>query len=334
MKHNEIIVLNSAFALTEDQTAQIKAPPIWARIAPAAGEKSGLTKDGTLVLQKFSPESNARVVLNFSPEVLVDREHSSELSSDTTAMAWIDKLDARQDGLYACFNCTDLGWEALRNRRLRFPSAVFFLDPDGFPTALKSCAFTNKHNLKMLSPILNKDADASSATARIADTRATATGPAPQQEGEQMDKKLLAMLGLADNADAPAVLNAVQSIVATRDELATKLKTLETAALNKEADAFVAKHASKIKDPARIKNLYVLNKDIAEQFVGAIADVPAPAHQVINREDGKPPVVLNVEADAEKARKRDSLVDRIARDRNCTHVAAMAFARNEDPTLF
>jgi phage I-like protein len=325
---NKAIVLNSAIRITEDQSAQLAPPKLWARIAPAAGEKSAATPDGKILNQRFSPESNARVVANFAPEVLVDREHNSLLTGDTTALAWISDLKTDADGLHACFNCTDLGWEALRNRRLRFPSAVFELDTQGFPTRLLSVGLTNRHNLKDLAPILNKEA----AAAPIAATPASAT-PTPATQGEQMDKNLLALLGLAETADAPAVLAAVKALVAQRDELAGKVKDSETAALNTEADAFVQANAARIKDPAKVKALYVLNKDIATQFVGALADPPAP-HQVLNRQDGKPPVVLNTEANDAKARDRNALIDRIARERNCQHVTAISFARIEKPDLF
>ncbi len=325
----EIIVLNSAIQITEDQAAQIAPPTIWARIAPAAGEKSAATITGEIVNQRFSPESNARVVANFAPEVLVDREHNSLLTGDTTALAWIKDLKTDLDGLHAAFNLTDIGWEAIRNRRLRFPSAVFSLDKLGFPLRLESCAFTNRHNLKQLGPILNKETPAASGPTPE-DASAT---PTPTQ-GEQMDKSLLALLGLADNADAPTVLNKVKDIVSSLATAQTALKDLQTAALNTEADAFVKANAAKIKDPAKVKAQYVLNKDVTLALFASVADTPATDHQVINRQDGKPPVVLNTESDTAKARDRNALVDRIARDRNVSHVTAIAFARNEKPELF
>lgn len=329
---NHIFVLNSAIPLTEDLAAQIKPPTIMVRIAPASGEKQARTADGTILMQRFSPESNAAVVLNFAPEVLVDREHESELGGDTTAQAWINKLEAREDGLYAAMNFTDVGWENVRNRRLRFPSGVFFLDPQGYPFALKSCALTNKANLKQLGPVLNTDMAA--ASGRTPEGRATASGRASQQEGEQMPKELLAMLGLAEDADAPAILEALKALVAQRDALAAKVKESETAALNKEADDFVTANAAKIKDPAKIKAQYVLNKDLTVALFAGVADAPVPTHQVLHRADAKPPAVMNTEADAVRASQRNALVDRISRERGCSHVTAISFARNEKPELF
>lgn len=331
---SSIIVLNSAIAISDDQRAQIAAPPLTFRIAPAAGEKDGITTAGKVVKQRFSRDSNKRVALNFAPEVLVDREHLSELTGDTTAYAWISKLEDREDGLYATMNCTDIGWDALRNRRLRFPSAVFILDPDGFPTALKSCALTNKHNLKMLGPILNKEPDPATAAAPIAAN--TASAIPTQKEGEQMDKQLLQALGLAETADAPAVLNKVKDIVAQVATLQTELTDLRTAALNKEADDFVTANAAKIKDPAKVKAQFVLNKEATVALFGAMAEPAAQPHQVLNREDGKAPdaaVVLN--AESVKARKRDDAVDAAAKKYGCsTRARAWEMAQRDNPELF
>jgi phage I-like protein len=326
-----VIVLNSAFQLTEDQVANIAPPRIWARIAPAAGEKSAATPDGRILNQRFSPESNARVVANFAPEILVDREHNSILTGDTTAMAWISEVKADADGLHAAFNCTDLGWDALKNRRLRFPSAVFELDAQGYPVRLQSCALTNRHNLKQLAPILNKEA---TAAAPIAATTASAT-PTPATQGEQMDKALLALLGLAETADAPTVLNKVKEIVSSLATAQAELKTIATAALNKEAEDFVKANAAKIKDPEKVKAQYVLNKDVTIALFGAVADVPAPTHQVLNREDGKTPENTVLNAETVKASKRQEAVDAARRKYNCaTQARAWELAARDNPELF
>ena len=148
-----------------------------------------------------------------------------------------------------------------------------------------------------------------------------------------MDKSLLALLGLADNADAPAVLAAVKALVAQRDDLAVKMKDAATAALNTEADAFVKANAAKIKDPAKVKAQYVLNKDVTLALFASVADTPATDHQVINRQDGKPPVVLNTESDTAKA--RSDAVDAAAKKYNCTSRArAWELAQQDNPNLF
>lgn len=331
MPDASIIVLNSAIALSDDQRAHIAPPPLTMRIAPAAGEKSAATAQGKVVNQRFSRESNDRVVLNFKPEVLVDREHLSILTGDTTAYGWISALESREDGLYATLNCTDLGWDALKNRRLRFPSAVFTLDDQGFPVRLESCALTNRHNLKDLAPILNKETGQGAAAPIAANPSASPT----QTKGEQMDKTLLAALGLAESADAPAVLNKVQALIAQVATLQTELKDIRTAALNKEADDFVKANAARIKDPAAVKAQFVLNKDATVALFGAMAE-PAAPHQVLNREDGKAPdgdVVLN--AEAVKARKIDEAVEAAAKKYNCsTRARAWEMAQRDNPELF
>lgn len=333
MKQTQVIVLNAAFRISEDQAAQLAPPKLWARIAPAFGEKSASTPNGEIVNQRFSTESNARVVANFEPEVLVDREHNSVLTGDTTAYAWISELRSDADGLHAAFNATDIGWDALKNRRLRFPSAVFELDQDGYPQRLLSVGLTNRHNLKDLAPILNKDAGAGAAAPSAASNIASAT-PTPTQGEQPMDKALLVLLGLAENADAPTVLNKVKEVLARVDSLSAELKTLHTAALNKEADDFVKANAAKIKESDRdkIKAQYVLNKEVVTAVVAAMPDIPAQQHQRFDRADGKAPngaTALNAEADAQKAARRDAVVRQIAREDGCGYVQALNKARND-----
>lgn len=333
MNDDSIIVLNAAIHLTEDQAAQLKPPALTMRIAPAAGEKDAISTTGRIVKQRFSVASNQRVVLNFQPEVLVDREHLSEIGDDTTAYGWITGLESREDGLYATMNATDIGWEALRNRRLRFPSAVFELDKDGAPVRLKSCALTNKHNLKMLGPVLNREPARATAAAPLAVEAASAI-PTPK-EGEQMDKALLEALGLAETADAPAVLNKVKELVAQVTTLQTELKDIKTAALNKEAEDFVKANAAKIKDPVAVKAQYVLNKDVTVALFGAMAE-PASAHQVLNRDQAQAPdaqTVLN--ADTVKAKAREDAIDAAAKKYSCeSRARAWEMAARDNPDLF
>lgn len=332
-----VIVLNSAIHLADDIADQPKQPgELWARIAPASGEKSAATAKGDLVNQRFSPESNARVVANFAPEVLVDREHNSILTGDTTAYAWISKIKADADGLHACFNTTDVGWDALRNRRLRFPSAVFELDEQGYPQRLLSVGLTNRHNLKDLAPILNKEPGAQTEAApNAASTDASAT-PTPTQGEQHVDKELLTLLGLAENADAPAVLAKVKTLVASLDAMKAKMADAEEAAMNKEADDFVKANAAKIKDHQKVKAQYVLNKDATIELFSAVAEPEKKTHQVLNREDGKAPdaqVVLN--AEAAKTLAINKAVDEAHSKYRCaSRAAAWELAQRDHPELF
>jgi hypothetical protein len=151
-----------------------------------------------------------------------------------------------------------------------------------------------------------------------------------------MDKELLQALGLAETADASAVLNKVKEVVALVTTLQTQLQEIATATLNKEADAFVTANAAKIKDPAIVKAQYVLNKDATIALFGAVAE-PAPVvHQVLNRADTKPPdaqAVLN--AESVKAKVREEAVDAASKKYGCsTRARAWEMAQRENPDLF
>jgi hypothetical protein len=186
----------------------------------------------------------------------------------------------------------------------------------------------------MLGPILNKEAARATAAAPIAASAASASPTQPK--GEQMDKELLQALGLAETADASAVLNKVKEVVALVTTLQTQLQEIATATLNKEADAFVSANAAKIKDPAIVKAQFVLNKDATIALFGAVAE-PAPVvHQVLNRADAKAPdaqAVLN--AESVKAKAREDAVDAASKKYGCsTRARAWEMAQRENPDLF
>ena len=95
-------------------------------------------------------------------EILCDFEHKSEvdrIDSDTTAAAWISNLAVNKDGLVGDLRFTDVGAEAVSNRRLRFLSCVWTLDEGGRPARLRSVALTNTPNIPG-EPVLNKAAPA------------------------------------------------------------------------------------------------------------------------------------------------------------------------------
>ena len=317
-----VFVLNSAIAISEEVAGQAKPPVLWSRIAPVSGAKNAMTSDGRTVDQRFSAESNAQVVLNFAPEVLVDREHNSVLTGDTTAYAWISQVEARPDGLYAAFNCTDIGWDALKNRRLRFPSAAFELDALGYPVRLVSCALTNTPNLTTLPPILNK-----------INTNSPATNG---EKGDAHMKDVLLALGLPETAEPAVVLNKVKEVVGRVATLETELKDIKTAALNKEAAEFVTLNSARIKpgDRDAVKARFVADKEGTSALFAALADHPAPAaRMVLNRADARIPAVAggNVET---KSVERLDLIRQIQAEHKVAPTVAFNMAQTRRPELF
>lgn len=313
-KNEQAIVLNRELpAIPEQPDAPHR---VLVHLAPASGEVEAEMLSGDRVLQRFSPESLQRVAVNFTPGTLVDFEHRSLLSDDTTAGAWINEpLQVQQDGLFGLFDFTDLGWEAVVNKRIRFQSPVFALDVEGYPVRLINVALTNRNNLKTLRPILNKQSPAEQSAG---------------QEGDQM-KEIAIALGLTAEADQAAVLNKLKEVLGRLVTLQKEIGDLHAAALNKEADEFVGKHAALIKDPAAVKAQFVANKDATIAVFATIKPPAASTAVPVRRTDGKTPdgqVALN------KSREQSKFVAEVKKRDACDFQTAWDRAAIEKPELF
>lgn len=80
--------------------------------------------------------------------VLVDADHSSEVSTNTAAMAWVTRLFVDDEkGLMAEIEPTSLGAEKINGKVYRFVSGAWTLDENDRPETLVSIGLTNKPNL-------------------------------------------------------------------------------------------------------------------------------------------------------------------------------------------
>ncbi len=185
-------------------------------------------------------------------EILCDFEHKSEvdrIDSDTTAAAWISDLAVNKDGLIGDLKFTDVGAEAVSNRRLRFLSCVWTLDKGDRPARLKSVALTNTPNIPA-EPVLNK---AGPETANAADGGTT--------KGEPAMEKLKQILGLAPEASVEEVEAAVKG-------LKDRLDAAEAQARDAEAEEFAEANKAKAER-------YSTVPDYKELMTGFVADVRA-----------------------------------------------------------
>lgn len=206
-----------------------------------------------------------------SKEILVDFEHNSESSapnSDTSAAAWVSNVRVDPErGLVGDFKLTDIGAEAISNRRLRFLSVSWFVNRETHePIRITSIALTNKPNIPV-APVLNKEQP---------DTLTV-------EEKENPMDKIKEALGLAPEATEEDVLNAINAMV-------QKNKEQEQAALEKEAEDFAEQNSKKCNKEV-LKAQYLANKDVAKALVAGIPDAPAAVpQQILNKGAGAAPV--------------------------------------------
>lgn len=215
-------------------------------------------------------------------EVLVDFEHNSEAggTSDTSAAAWVTNLRVDGErGLVGDFRMTDVGADAVSNRRLRFLSVAWFVNKETRePMEIRSIALTNKPNIPV-APVLNRD-------------NAGGTN-VEEKKGPNMDK-LKEALGLPADATEDMILAAVQEGIKAKEEAAELKANAEKAQLEDEAEKFAEENKAKC-DKEVLKAQYLANKDVAIALVAAIPEAKAVEQKILNKESSAPVLKLNKE---------------------------------------
>ncbi|MDF3058032.1 MAG: mu-like prophage Flumu protein [Rariglobus sp.] len=193
-------------------------------------------------------------------KLLIDFEHfSHDLEKSSSAAAWVNKVEARVDGLWAQADWSDEGEAAIKNRRYRYlspvwlPSQVESLGPQRVrPVAVNDAGLTNKPNLgAALQPFWNRSEESISGQ------------PANENQNNHiaMKEQLIALFGLAataSEADILAKAAAFKNRVIEADALQGKFDTLNT-----EHTAFKNRH----------KELLTVSVDrTLEEFKGVITE--------------------------------------------------------------
>ena len=213
-----------------------------------------------------------------SNEILVDFEHKCEAggTSDTSAAAWATNLRVDNKlGLVADFKMTDLGAEAVSNRRLRFLSVAWFVNKETHePMVIRSIALTNKPNIPV-APVLNREP---SGVVNV-----------EEKKGPNMDK-IKEALGLSPDATDEEILAAIEEAKKAKEKAAELKANAEKAALDAEAEKFAEENKAKC-DKAVLKEQYIANKEVAKALVAAIPTPKAPAQTILNKGTSDAPKV-------------------------------------------
>jgi phage I-like protein len=266
-------------------------PETWCHLAPFGKFEYIVMKGGKPVLDaNGNPTVSAQVldatglkaVLDaFNGEILVDREHWSITTGDSTAMGWITKLELRgdgsafEDGLWALIRWTDIGAGHIQNKRLRWLSPVWDTDEAERPVELTSAALTNTARFKdSLSAVVNKADGANTNT--------------PDLEGEK-DKTTMNLEEIAKLLGLDAT--------ATPEQVTEKIKELqmfkadtEKAAVTTEAEAAYAENKDKICNKADFVSNYVANPSLGRAFCKTLAKpVEEKKDPVTNKAEAKLP---------------------------------------------
>jgi phage I-like protein len=265
----------------------------WYHLAPRGRFAGTDDLTGDLIFQQMDDECFAAVLADFKVQasaenfggILIDYDHfSADPEKTSVAAGWITALEVRPDGLWFQVRWSAEGESNLKAGCYRFISPVFdgiYLDKETVrPLRLVRAGLTNDPNFKTLRPLSN----------RARDQRE----PEPK---EQTMKELLKLLGLPDTAseqEAIAKVTALQEAakqVATLENRATtaetKLKQLETTAIETEAEGFCTTHAARIENRAAIRAQFIKDPEGTKALFSGLKT--KPDHVVLSNRNKKQP---------------------------------------------
>ena len=264
MNPNDICV----FAACSDVKEEVGTNATWFQTFPpygrypVGGTVKGAPEDAEFVFDAAA----ARMIMdafNASakdpewPGILVDEEHYSlDRSKSSAALAWAKDIRQEADGsIWTRWEFTPRGRELWQSRTLVNRSPAFACTKDGKdyrPFALMSIGMTNAPHFKGLSTL---------AAARAAEVN--------NNEGEIHMKKILAELGLAEDASEDAAVAACKALKDTASA-ATQARDEALAECRKmKCEAFIEANKAKIADVAACREAYMANPEAAEKLIAA-----------------------------------------------------------------
>ena len=264
MKLNEIYVFAACSGVMDDapnSATWFQTFPPYGRY-PVGGTVKGAAKDAEFVFD----EAAARMIMDAFkasakdpewPGILVDEEHYSlDREKSSAALAWAKDIRQEADGsIWTRWDFTPKGRELWQSRTLVNRSPAFACTRDGKdyrPCALMSIGMTNAPHFKGLSTL---------AAARAAEVN--------NNEGEIHMKKILAELGLAEDASEDAAVAACKALKDTASA-ATQARDEALAECRKmKCEAFIEANKAKIADVAACREAYMANPEAAEKLIAA-----------------------------------------------------------------
>jgi len=208
-------------------------------------------------------------------DLVVDLEHQTlggqYARSDGAAPAqgWIRGLEVIPgDGIYAHVDWTPEGRERLASRSYRYFSPVFIVDKKSRRLkSIQSCALTNIPAMESCGALVNKDDSATSEDRDVTDSGAS---DITEKGVFEMNKKLLELLALSEDASEEQVLEAVTALKDEKNKATGKL-TKVCSSLGVDADASTEDIGAKVLalksplDKVDVSKVAILETKVEEQ---------------------------------------------------------------------
>jgi phage I-like protein len=256
--------------------------------------------------------------------------YSHDTAQKSEAAGWIKTLNKRPDGIWGLPEWTDLGEQLIAKKRYKHLSPVLNvqkLEGNRYHViSLRDVGLTNKPQLTSLTPITNRENKTScehltsdgtfingydgcvlhmttcenyseESAKRICGKIAQTT---TNTNKEQSMEKMRTLLKLEPAAGEDQILAAMtqvlnksteaDALLVRADKAEKELGELKLATLNREADAFVETHKDRLSDRAKVRDLYIANRDAAVALIALIKPpVLENTQKVLNRADGQAP---------------------------------------------
>ena len=164
------------------------------------------TPKGTFILDNESATAVIRDFEAHKNDMVVDYEHQTlaDPPVEAPAAGWIKKLiNKGNDGVWAAMEWTEKAKQYIANKEYRYVSPVFFKrKTDNRVMQLINVALTNQPNIDGMVPLINKS--------QISNLKFEI-----KNKEDNMDKKLLEALGLAEGATVDEAVAAIEKIKKT-----------------------------------------------------------------------------------------------------------------------
>ena len=274
--------------------------PEWLHLLPAGEVR---TVDGRGPYRVADPAELIRASMA-AGKLVLDENHATDLAApkggSAPARAWLTELQAREDGIWGKAQWTGEGRRIAEDRQYRGVSPVILHDKSGAISAILRASLTNTPNLAGLAALHSQENDADMDDLRKMLIEALDLGKdaddaaivAAVRKGLKGDAKALQSAlgpiakaaGLAEDADAGAVLAGVQKIAGTGDSRVTALqtelagavgtiKTLQDGVARDKAAAFV---------DAAIAAGRVGVKPVRDEYIAMHMSDPQRAEKLVN----------------------------------------------------
>lgn len=230
---------------------------------PVGGTIKGAADDAEFVFDEAAAKAVMESFRNAAkdpqwPGILVDEEHYSlDRSKSSAAMAWARDIRQEPDGsIWTRWEFTPKGRELWESKTLLNRSPVFACARSGKeyrPTALLSIGMTNTPHFRELSNL---------AAARAAEVN-------KNNKGEIHMKKLMAELGLAEDASEDAAVAACKALKEKASAAEKSAADALAECRKMKCDAFIEANKAKIADVAACREAYMANPESAEKLIAA-----------------------------------------------------------------